>query len=126
MYTSVRINFIVIRLYVYFCTYKNILLYVYIYHVYTYGWKLIFKVKYIIIKYISKYVKKGCTGVLMKKKLTLSVDEKVVKTAKKKALDCDCSVSELFEYFIKATQKDKKLLENVISVNNSKKSIKED
>lgn len=62
----------------------------------------------------------------MKKKLTLSVEEKVIKTAKKKALDFDCSVSELFEYFIKATQKDKKLLENVISVNNSKKSIKED
>lgn len=53
----------------------------------------------------------------MKKKLTLSVEEKVIKTAKKKALDCDCSVSELFEHFIKATQKDKKLLELVMNGN---------
>lgn len=50
----------------------------------------------------------------MKKKLTLSVDEKLIKVAKKKALDNDCSVSELFEYFIKATQKDKKIIENLM------------
>ncbi len=49
-----------------------------------------------------------------KKKLTLSVDEKVIKTAKMKALKADCSVSELFEYFIKATQKDKNLLPNIV------------
>lgn len=57
---------------------------------------------------------------MTKKKLTLSVEEKVVKTAKKKALDYDCSVSELFEHFIKATQKDKKLLEMIVNGNKNK------
>ena len=57
---------------------------------------------------------------MAKKKLTLSVDEKIIKSAKKKALDSDCSVSELFEYFIKATQKNKKILENILEVNTSK------
>lgn len=53
----------------------------------------------------------------MKKKLTLSVDEKLIKVAKKKALDNDCSVSELFEYFIRTTQKDKKIIENLMPSN---------
>ena len=51
---------------------------------------------------------------MTKKKLTLSIEEKVIKTAKKKALDYDCSVSELFEHFIKATQKNKDLLHEVV------------
>jgi hypothetical protein len=59
---------------------------------------------------------------MVKKKLTLSIDEKVIKSAKKKALDCDCSLSELFEHFIKATQKDKKLLEKIVEINTNKKN----
>ena len=54
---------------------------------------------------------------MTKKKLTLSIEEKVIKTAKKKALDYDCSVSELFEYFIKAAQKNKDLLHEVVKKN---------
>lgn len=57
---------------------------------------------------------------MAKKKLTLSVDEKVIKTAKLKALKANCSVSELFEYFIKATQKDKRLLENIVNSDKKK------
>lgn len=55
----------------------------------------------------------------MKKKLTLSVDDKLIKVAKKKALDNDLSVSELFELFVRATQKDKKLIENLSSANSN-------
>lgn len=51
----------------------------------------------------------------MKKKLTLSIDEKLIKVAKKKALDNDLSVSELFEIFVRATQKDKKMIENLVN-----------
>ena len=53
----------------------------------------------------------------MKKKLTLSVDERLIKVAKKKAVDHDCSVSELFEYFIRATQKDRSIIENLMPSN---------
>ena len=56
---------------------------------------------------------------MTKKKLTLSVDEKIIKSAKKKALDYDCSVSELFEYFIKAAQKNKDLLHEVVKKSNN-------
>lgn len=59
---------------------------------------------------------------MAKKKLTLSVNEKVIKTAKKKALDYDCSVSELFEYFIRATQKDKKLIESIMNRESQKEN----
>ena len=53
----------------------------------------------------------------MKRKLTLSVDERLIKVAKKKAVHDDCSVSELFEYFIRATQKDRSIIENLMPSN---------
>lgn len=58
----------------------------------------------------------------MKKKLTLSIDEKLIKTAKKKALDNDMSVSELFEAFIKATTKDKNLITRTNELLESKRN----
>lgn len=60
---------------------------------------------------------------MAKKKLTLSIDEKVIKTAKLKALKADCSVSELFEYFIKATQKNKDLLADIVNSDKKKDQL---
>lgn len=48
---------------------------------------------------------------MAKKKLTLSIDENLIKTAKVKAIQFDCSVSELFEEYINAIQKNKQIIE---------------
>lgn len=52
----------------------------------------------------------------MKKKLTLSVEENLIKTAKVKAIQFDCSVSELFEEYIKAIQKNKQVIDLIKKV----------
>ena len=48
---------------------------------------------------------------MAKKKLTLSIDENLIKTAKVNAIQFDCSVSELFEEYINAIQKNKQIIE---------------
>ena len=48
---------------------------------------------------------------MAKKKLTLKIDENLIKTAKVKAIQFDCSVSELFEEYINAIQKNKQIIE---------------
>ena len=53
---------------------------------------------------------------MSKKKLTLSVREDLIKTAKVKAIQFDCSVSELFEEYIKAIQKNKQIIELIRNV----------
>lgn len=59
----------------------------------------------------------------MKKKLTLSVEENLIKTAKVKAIQFDCSVSELFEEYIKAIQKNKQVIDLIKKVQNTLKVI---
>lgn len=51
-----------------------------------------------------------------KKKLTLSVEENLIKTAKVKAIQFDCSVSELFEQYINAIQKNKQIIDLIKNV----------
>lgn len=51
-----------------------------------------------------------------KKKLTLSVEENLIKTAKVKAIQFDCSVSELFEQYICAIQKNKQIIDLIRNV----------
>lgn len=53
---------------------------------------------------------------MSKKKLTLSVEEKLIKTAKVKAIQFDCSVSELFEEYISAIQKNKQIIDLIRNV----------
>lgn len=53
----------------------------------------------------------------MKKKLTLSVENDLIKTAKVKAVQYDCSVSELFENYIKAIEKNKQIIELIKDLN---------
>lgn len=53
-----------------------------------------------------------------KKKLNLSVDEKLIKTSKFIALKNDTSVSELFEEYIKAIDKNPQLIKLISDTNN--------
>lgn len=52
----------------------------------------------------------------MKKKLTLSIEESLIKTAKVKAIQYNCSVSDLFEEYIKAIEKNKQIIELIKNV----------
>lgn len=47
---------------------------------------------------------------MSKRKLTLSVEDKLIKTLKVKAIQYDVSVSELVELFAQSIQDDKKLI----------------
>lgn len=51
-----------------------------------------------------------------KKKLTLSVDEGLIKTAKVKAIQYDCTVSQLFEEYINAIQKNKQIIDLIRNI----------
>lgn len=51
-----------------------------------------------------------------KKKLTLSVEENLIKIAKVKAIQFDCSVSELFEEYINLIQKNKQIIDLIRNV----------
>lgn len=53
---------------------------------------------------------------MSKKKLTLSVDENLIKTAKVKAIQHDTSVSTMFEEYIKAIQKNKQIVDLIRNV----------
>lgn len=53
----------------------------------------------------------------MKKKLTLSIEDKLIKTAKVKAVQYDCSVSELFEQYIKAIENNKQIVDLIKDLN---------
>lgn len=49
-----------------------------------------------------------------KRKLTLSIDDKVVKTLKVKAIQYDVSVSELVEILGRVAERDKKLFNEIL------------
>ena len=49
-----------------------------------------------------------------KRKLTLSIDDKVVKTLKVKAIQYDLSVSELVEILGRVAERDKKLFNEIL------------
>ena len=49
-----------------------------------------------------------------KRKLTLSIDDKIVKTLKVKAIQYDVSVSELVEILGRVAERDKKLFNEIL------------
>lgn len=51
---------------------------------------------------------------MSKRKLTLSIDNKLVKTLKIKAIQYDLSVSELVEILAKVAERDKKLFNQIV------------
>ena len=51
---------------------------------------------------------------MSKRKLTLSIDDKLVKTLKVKAIQYDLSVSELVEILAKVAERDKKLFNQIV------------
>lgn len=50
---------------------------------------------------------------MSKKKLTLSIDEKLIKTVKHIAIDNKTNVSEIFEEYIKAIKRNKNTLKAI-------------
>lgn len=52
-----------------------------------------------------------------KKKLTLSIDEKLIKTVKHISIDNGSNVSEMFEDYIKAMKKNKNIIKAINDIN---------
>lgn len=52
-----------------------------------------------------------------KSKLTLSIDEKLIKTAKHIAIDNGSNVSEMVEEYIKAMKKNKNIIKAISDIN---------
>ena len=52
---------------------------------------------------------------MSKRKLTLSIDDKLVKTLKVKAIQYDLSVSELVEILGRLAERDKKLFNEIVN-----------
>ena len=50
-----------------------------------------------------------------KRKLTLSVEDNLVKTLKVKAIQCDLTVSQLVEVLAKIAERDKKLFNELVN-----------
>lgn len=53
---------------------------------------------------------------ISKRKLTLSVNENLIKTLKVKAIQSEMSVSELVEVFARVAERDKKLFKQMIEL----------
>lgn len=53
---------------------------------------------------------------ISKRKLTLSVNENLIKTLKVKAIQSEMSVSELIEVFARVAERDKKLFKQMIEL----------
>ena len=51
---------------------------------------------------------------MSKRKLTLSIDDKLVKTLKVKSIQYDVTVSELVEILAKVAERDKKLFNQIV------------
>ncbi len=54
---------------------------------------------------------------MSKKKLTLSIDEKLIKTVKHIAIDNDLDVSEMFEDYIRAMKRNKNIIKAIQDIN---------
>lgn len=54
---------------------------------------------------------------MSKKKLTLSIDEKLIKTVKHIAIDNDLDVSEMFEEYIRAMKRNKNIIKAIQDIN---------
>lgn len=54
---------------------------------------------------------------MAKKKLTLSIDEKLIKTVKHIAIDNDLDVSEMFEDYIRAMKRNKNIIKAIQDIN---------
>ncbi|MEG1141195.1 MAG: DUF6364 family protein [Clostridia bacterium] len=52
-----------------------------------------------------------------KRKLTLSIDEKLIKSVKHIAIDNDLGVSEMFEEYIRAMRKNKNIIKAIQDIN---------
>lgn len=54
---------------------------------------------------------------MSKSKLTLSIDEKLIRSIKHISIDQDCTVSEMFEDYIKAIKKNKNIIKAINDIN---------
>lgn len=54
---------------------------------------------------------------MSKKKLTLSIDEKLIKAVKHIAIDNDLDVSEMFEDYIRAMKRNKNIIKAIQDIN---------